>query len=268
MMRSAVMKQKQHVAPQAILQDWQKGRTLRRGSHLLPSNFQRDPASLATVSAISAAVNAGAAPPRLRGLLGGDGDGEDVRWDKDTDVMSEEKHEFVDISRLKTGCLVLLPRYFKLWRDGKVVFAPDSPFMFYWNIVTMLVVFYSAFITPCRIGFLTKPGVFTAVIDVLIDICFMTDIVLSFHCGFVDRDTGENILDTTKIRNRYMRTWLLTDCISSFPIAILMQIAPGSFLRVQVIPPSTPLAPPLSLSPPLYPSSRPPLIPPLAPPSP
>ena len=58
------------------------------------------------------------------------------------------------------------------------------------------------------------------VVDSLVDLFFLTDIVLNFHTSYVGED-GEVITDPKQIRGYYLRTWFVVDLVTSLPYGLL-----------------------------------------------
>lgn len=62
-----------------------------------------------------------------------------------------------------------------------------------WDLMMAVMIFYSTLTVPFRIGFEETAGVFGTVVDVVVDIGFVLDIVLSFRTAFLDEVTNQPI---------------------------------------------------------------------------
>jgi potassium voltage-gated channel Eag-related subfamily H protein 7 len=105
-----------------------------------------------------------------------------------------------------------------------------------WTLITMMWIMQSAIVIPTRLGFSSKANAFTACLDYLSEIWFLVDIWMNFHIGFVDHDTGEDVLNREMIRIAYVKSWLLMDMASATPVSFMVLVMPTfsqyKFLKV------------------------------------
>jgi Ca2+-binding EF-hand superfamily protein len=113
-------------------------------------------------------------------------------------------------------------------RAGEAI-DPESTWGFYCTITTMLLVLYSAFLIPARLGFNSEKdaGPLTTLLDFVSEVWFIFDIVVNFHMGFEDPLTGQMVMDLPRIRQIYKRSWMPIDCISSVPVKSLTLLLPA-----------------------------------------
>ncbi|KAK4793241.1 hypothetical protein SAY86_023676 [Trapa natans] len=96
-----------------------------------------------------------------------------------------------------------------------------------WQIYLVLLVFYTAWVSPFELGFLDKPTRPLAITDNVVNGFFAIDIVLTFFVAYLDKDTFLLIDNHKQIAWRYARTWLIFDIISTVPFEIVHSILPS-----------------------------------------
>ena len=99
---------------------------------------------------------------------------------------------------------------------------PLSHFAIAWVATTAFFLLYTATITPLVISFFWLDPECTFVptlyFDVILDVFFLLDIVVSFNLGFFDHG-GDYIDDRKKVALAYMKGSFLFDLITSFPVS-------------------------------------------------
>lgn len=93
---------------------------------------------------------------------------------------------------------------------------PESPFMNYWSLVLMFLLFYTATITPYRVTFMDSSFSEWTVIDYFVDGLFMTDILVTLNLAYQDKN-GKTIENRCQIFYKYFRGWLIIDIVGVFP---------------------------------------------------
>ncbi|CAM9669824.1 unnamed protein product [Ectocarpus fasciculatus] len=103
-----------------------------------------------------------------------------------------------------------------------------------WDIVMMVLIIFSSFVNPLKIGFdITSQGALL-VIEVLVDFAFIFHIGLIFRTTVMDAETKETITDVREISARqgrkiqlffphvlYLKGWFVLDVVSSLPVALI-----------------------------------------------
>ncbi|CBN74810.1 conserved unknown protein [Ectocarpus siliculosus] len=91
-----------------------------------------------------------------------------------------------------------------------------------WDIVMMILIIFSSFVNPLKIGFdITSRGALL-VIEVLVDFSFIFHIGLTFRTTVMDTETKETITDVREISaRRYLKGWFVLDVASSLPVALI-----------------------------------------------
>ncbi|CDQ87461.1 unnamed protein product [Oncorhynchus mykiss] len=99
-----------------------------------------------------------------------------------------------------------------------------SYFLFYWDIVMLLLMMCNLVILPWGITFFEDQKTLPWIsFNVISDTCFLVDLVLNFRTGVLEGD-DQIILDPKVIRMRYLKTWFVVDFISSIPMDYIFLI--------------------------------------------
>ena len=103
---------------------------------------------------------------------------------------------------------------------------PEGKFRKTWDFVQSFLLLYVAVMVPLRLGFSMEAEVGTGgwMVELLVDMYFITDIAFNFRTGTYDAD-GVLIYDRAEIRRRYIRGWFPIDIVSCFPAGYIAQIA-------------------------------------------
>jgi len=119
-------------------------------------------------------------------------------------------------------------------RNAGWVIHPFSGLRYYWDMVIMVLLAVNMVILPLNIAFFYDESLLSWMIfHSISDVLFISDIVLNFRTGYQEDKNGYRlkfILDPKLIARRYIRSWLILDIISSFPIDnVLLIINGGDF---------------------------------------
>lgn len=122
------------------------------------------------------------------------------------------------IRKRKTEIARAVPRIKIVHDDGaernRFIIPWDSRFRQIWDICAVFFVMYLSFKVPIGVAF-DGAWSFPKALDTLMDIYFITDIVLNFRTGFLHN--GHHITDPTLIREHYMHSWFWIDLIATIP---------------------------------------------------
>ena len=99
----------------------------------------------------------------------------------------------------------------------KRIILPTSTFRGFWDWFIIVLVLYNAVSIPLEIGFETSTPLAQQVVDVFVDVFFITDIVINFRTAYYRID-GELELDAKAISINYARGWFFLDLVASLPI--------------------------------------------------
>ena len=81
---------------------------------------------------------------------------------------------------------------------------------------------YTAVVTPIRISF-KDDSEFWAVLEIVTDLLFMSDIIVNFLSAFTDKN-GTIVYTKKQISANYLRGWFAIDFLSSFPLGSVFKL--------------------------------------------
>ena len=97
---------------------------------------------------------------------------------------------------------------------------PDNKFRMAWNLVTMLLLLYTASFVPYRTSFIEVAPSGLVVWEWIVDALFIFDIFINFVSAFENQD--KNIEVRLKvIAAMYIQSWFLFDLAAVFPFQLL-----------------------------------------------
>ena len=102
-----------------------------------------------------------------------------------------------------------------------IVLLPNSMFKMFWNLLIIVMVLYTASISPYRLAFADEFVVngwsqFFALFEILIDIIFGIDIIINFISAYEDLD-GRYEVSLKKIAVEYIKGFFMLDVLATFP---------------------------------------------------
>ncbi|XP_057968813.1 potassium channel AKT1 [Malania oleifera] len=98
-----------------------------------------------------------------------------------------------------------------------------------WGTFLVLLVFYTAWVSPFEFGFLRKPEGQLSIADNIVNAFFAVDIILTFFVAYLDKATYLLVDNHKKIAWKYASTWLAFDVISTIPSELARKISPAPF---------------------------------------
>mmetsp|Transcript_17323 Transcript_17323/g.52714 ORF Transcript_17323/g.52714 Transcript_17323/m.52714 type:complete len:608 (+) Transcript_17323:457-2280(+) len=103
-------------------------------------------------------------------------------------------------------------------RRTRCMLHPTGPARLAWDVTSLIFVIYIAFAYPFYVGFGVEPrkGGWLEMIELLIDLSFMTDILLNFSTGYIAHDVV--IMNRSLVARNYFRGWFWLDFVSSVPL--------------------------------------------------
>nr|GME03700.1 potassium channel AKT1-like [Ipomoea batatas] len=111
------------------------------------------------------------------------------------------------------------------------IISPFHPYYRNWETFLILLVFYTAWVSPFEFGFLETPSGPLAISDNVVNAFFAIDIVLTFFVAYLDKSTYLLIDDPKKIAWRYIRNGFILDVISTIPSEAVRHLWPLCFLQ-------------------------------------
>ncbi|XP_074575563.1 LOW QUALITY PROTEIN: potassium channel KAT4-like [Curcuma longa] len=110
----------------------------------------------------------------------------------------------------------------------RFVIAPFDPRYRLWQMFLMVLVFYSAWASPFELAFQQVGSGSLLVFDLVVDVFFGIDIVVSFFVAYFNPSTYLLVDDRRKIAKRYLRSpGLVMDVASTVPFQIIYRILTG-----------------------------------------
>nr|XP_010925144.1 LOW QUALITY PROTEIN: potassium channel AKT1-like [Elaeis guineensis] len=95
-----------------------------------------------------------------------------------------------------------------------------------WETFLIILVIYSAWVSPFEFGFLEKEKGALPVMDNIVNGFFAVDIILTFFVAFIDRVTYLLIDDPKQIAWKYITSWFVLDVVSTIPTELARKILP------------------------------------------
>ncbi|XP_051114033.1 potassium channel AKT1-like [Andrographis paniculata] len=95
-----------------------------------------------------------------------------------------------------------------------------------WQNYLIVLVVYTAWVSPFEFGFLSKPTRPLSITDNVVNGFFAIDIVLTFFVAYLDKKTYLFVDDRKKIARNYATSWLAFDVISTIPSELAVKISP------------------------------------------
>lgn len=101
----------------------------------------------------------------------------------------------------------------------------------WWQNLLIILVVYSAWVSPFEFGFIRDLPAKFFVVDYVVDAFFALDIVVTFFVAYLDKRTYLLVDEHSKIALRYMTTWLVLDVASAIPFQVLTLLVTGRLGR-------------------------------------
>ncbi|KAF3654771.1 Potassium channel KAT2 [Capsicum annuum] len=99
----------------------------------------------------------------------------------------------------------------------KYIISPFDPCCRAWELFLLILVIYTAWITPFEIAFLIYKIDALVIFDNIVNCFFAIDIFLNFFVAYLDKDSNILVDDHKKIAIRYISTWFIFDICSTIP---------------------------------------------------
>lgn len=96
------------------------------------------------------------------------------------------------------------------------VILGDSLWKPYWDLLVSLLVLYTCFALPLRLGFKLRMSGGAAAVDYFSDVLFLIDLGLNFITAY-ELPSGEEVTDVKLIKRRYFHGWFALDLVAAIP---------------------------------------------------
>ena len=121
---------------------------------------------------------------------------------------------------------------------------PNSPEMKRWDLCSICLLLFVMLVTPYEVAFLETSLNVLFVINRIVDLFFISDMVLQFFLMYRDEEKGVLIKDQNQIIAEYMKCWLWIDIISVLPFDMISLLMKSDELSKAKVRCRTSLAPP------------------------
>uniref|UniRef100_A0A1J3FFZ5 Potassium channel n=1 Tax=Noccaea caerulescens TaxID=107243 RepID=A0A1J3FFZ5_NOCCA len=98
-----------------------------------------------------------------------------------------------------------------------------------WETFLVVLVVYTAWVSPFEFGFLRKPRPPLSITDNIVNAFFAMDIIMTFFVGYLDKSTYLLVDDRKLIAFKYLRSWFLLDLVSTIPSEVAVRISSQSY---------------------------------------
>ncbi|CAA0814270.1 Potassium channel AKT1 [Striga hermonthica] len=98
-----------------------------------------------------------------------------------------------------------------------------------WETFLVILVVYTAWVSPFEFGFLEKPQGPLSIMDNVVNGFFAIDIILTFFVAYLEKSTYLLVDDPKKIAWKYTTSWLAFDIISIIPSELARKISTFRF---------------------------------------
>ncbi|KAG6471724.1 hypothetical protein ZIOFF_069170 [Zingiber officinale] len=95
-----------------------------------------------------------------------------------------------------------------------------------WEIFLIVLVVYSAWVSPFEFGFLGHAKGTLALVDNIVNAFFPIDIILTFFLAYLDRTTYLLVDDPKLIAWKYLTSWFVLDVASTIPSELACKLLP------------------------------------------
>ncbi|XP_065850004.1 potassium channel AKT1 [Euphorbia lathyris] len=109
------------------------------------------------------------------------------------------------------------------------IISPYDPRYRIWETFLVVLVIYTAWVSPFEFGFLTKPEGPLSIADNVVNGFFALDIILTFFVAYLDKTSYLLVDNRKQIAWKYVRTGFIFDLISTIPTELARKITPKPF---------------------------------------
>jgi hypothetical protein len=102
---------------------------------------------------------------------------------------------------------------------NKWIIHPESDIRTFIDGLSFVFLMIIAVYVPFMISFDVEPGINFQIFEVIMDIWFLSEIVVNFFTGFYSK--GSLVMNLNAIALNYVKGYLWIDCLSSFPISFI-----------------------------------------------
>ncbi|KAF9606385.1 hypothetical protein IFM89_025074 [Coptis chinensis] len=110
----------------------------------------------------------------------------------------------------------------------KFIISPHDRRYRCWMHFLVILVLFTAWVSPFEFGFLDKPEGGLPIADNVVNGFFAIDIILTFFVAYFDKNKYDYVTEPKKIAWHYATTWLAFDVISTIPTELAQKMLPST----------------------------------------
>ena len=100
------------------------------------------------------------------------------------------------------------------------ILLPDNKLRMYWNLVTLVLLLYTASFVPYRTAFIVDTSDALGAWEWVVDALFMFDLLVNFISAYENSDKNIEVR-LRLIAKNYVTTWFAFDLMAVFPFQVL-----------------------------------------------
>ena len=108
-----------------------------------------------------------------------------------------------------------------LMERGRFVISPRVWYMRYWDLATIVLLLYTAVVTPVEVAFIPTKLNILFWVNRGVDACFLVDIFFNFFLAIPDPLDGQLVYHHPTIIRTYLKGWFIIDVISILPFDLV-----------------------------------------------
>ena len=127
----------------------------------------------------------------------------------------------VDVMQVAVGAQ-MMSKHKAFVEKSPLVISPRTWYMRKWDLVTLILLLFTAVVTPVEVAFLeTRLWSILFWVNRSVDALFVFDIFLNFFVAIVDPLDGQLVFHHPTIIKKYLKGWFIIDVISVMPFDLL-----------------------------------------------
>ncbi|KAJ4787913.1 Potassium channel [Rhynchospora pubera] len=111
--------------------------------------------------------------------------------------------------------------------SGRFIISPHDRRYRVWKVFLIVLVIYTAWVSPFEFGFLRIATGALAISDNVVNFFFAVDIILTFFVAYLNPKTYDFVNNHKDIALKYLKSWFLLDVISTIPSELARKALPG-----------------------------------------
>ena len=113
-----------------------------------------------------------------------------------------------------------------------VIDPRDNSFMARWDVLMLVLLMYTALVTPYEVAFLETQFNFLFVLNRCVDTLFIIDMGINFCLGYVDPVRNVWVFEQSRIVRKYALGWFSIDFVSCLPFDLVGMFLPSEGMNL------------------------------------